>query len=296
MIPRANANPLNVEANLSISTSAAYSRIVEDTPSLSDRELMSVQELKPSSTTMLSQCPIEEDIPDPSASISSPTTGISLLTNSHAESSTRATALPGPSVKAMQDLEALNRAIESALATKPSFSDSIKPDVIVSTTTTVTAVTTASTCNSVMTSIDSSRHALKFKIKGPFLDANYSGYSAGNASNLPLSLNANSVTSTPAAESSNLRRMRKKELIRQYVSQDVTTPTQPSHLNAFLHFPYSSALAYANEEYLLAGSNDLSEVIGSTNIGTLPSSSNLGQQATGFNGGKNHISIPKAVA
>ena len=46
--------------------------------------------------------------------------------------------------------------------------------------------------------------------------------------------------------------MRKKELIRQYVSQDVTTPAQPSHLNAFLHFPYSSALVYANEEYLLA--------------------------------------------
>ena len=100
--------------------------------------------------------------------------------------------------------------------------------------------------------------------------------------------------------------MRKKELIRQYVSQDVTTPAQPSHLNAFLHFPYSSALAYANEEYLLAGSNDLSQVIGSTNVGTLPSSSNLGGQFSASSGGfmagggggksHHHISIPKAVA
>ena len=100
--------------------------------------------------------------------------------------------------------------------------------------------------------------------------------------------------------------MRKKELIRQYVSQDVTTPAQPSHLNAFLHFPYSSALAYANEEYLLAGSNDLSQVIGSTNVGTLPSSSNLGGQFSDSSGGfmagggggqsHHHISIPKAVA
>ena len=94
----------------------------------------------------------------------------------------------------------------------------------------------------------------------------------------PPSVTNNAPTTPTAAESSNLRRMRKKELIRQYVSQDGTTPAQSSHLNAFLHFPYSYALVYANEEYLLAGSNDLSQVIGSTNVGTLPSSSNLGGQ------------------
>jgi hypothetical protein len=301
-IPRASSNALNVEANIisTTSTSVSYNRVVEDSPCLPDskREFASVQEMKSSSTSMLSHCPVRDELPVPLASSSSPTTGIASVLNSHADSFPRATPMPGPSVKAMQDLEALNRAIESALATKPCLSDSVKPEAMVSVTAAVTAVTTASAGNSVMTSIDSSRHALKFKIKGPFLDANYSGNSAGNASNLPLSMNANSVTSTPAAESSNLRRMRKKELIRQYVSQDVPTPTQPSHLNAFLHFPYSSALAYANEEYLLAGSNDLSEVIGSTNIGTLPSSSNPGQQVTGggYNGGKSHISIPKAVA
>ena len=74
-----------------------------------------------------------------------------------------------------------------------------------------------------------------------------------NLSN-PPSITSNAPTTQTAAESSNLRRMQKKELIRQYVSQDGTTPAQSSHLNAFLHFPYSSALAYANEEYLLAGS------------------------------------------
>jgi len=223
----------------------------------------------------------------------------------------RFSAIPiaAPSVKAMQDLEALESAIESALAAKSSVNISnhenaeaalpLLPSAI------PTPANTVST-NETKAIVDSSRHALKFKIKGPFLDANYS---SGNNSNMQM--NASNSVSTPSNESSNLRRMRKKELIRQYVSQDVTTPSQPPHLNAFLHFPYSSALAYANEEYLLAGSNDLNEVIGSTNSGTLfPSSSSssslsVNQYGKGmigtmnaFSGGikSNHISIPKAVA
>ena len=171
-----------------------------------------------------------------------------------------------------------------------------------------------------MTSIDPSRHALKFKIKGPFLDANYS--SGGGSTSTPSTAAFNTgsgvshTASTPAsADSSNLRRMRKKELIRQYVSQDVIPPSGTSgsgfsassassqsssnpHLQSFLQFRYSSALAYANEEYLMAGSNDLSEVIGSTNVGTLAYSANASGQLGGSASGgmRSHISIPKAVA
>lgn len=242
----------------------------------------------------------------PPASVSAPIYEQSTLTSSANQVTTtpptldtvaRPVSIAGPSVKAMLDLEALDRVIESALAAKPPVAEATKPTPATPATpvTPITPSIPVSTPNNVMTSIDSSRHALKFKIKGPFLDANYSSGSTST----PTTMNANNTTSTPATDSSNLRRMRKKELIRQYVSQDVTTPAQqPSHLHAFLHFPYSSALAYANEEYLLAGSNDLSEVIGSTNVGTLPASSNLNQQggSSGASGMKSHVSIPKAVA
>ena len=229
--------------------------------------------------------------------VTAPSLGVSCVsTPPPTDSLPRFISMPAPSVKAMQDLEALDRAIESALAAKPQTTelaiesarpDHATPSIPVAEKSFAAAVPT--TNNTTITSIDSSRHALKFKIKGPFLDANYS---SSSASNLPPPFNANNTTSTPSNESSNLRRMRKKELIRQYVSQDITTPTQPAHLSAFLHFPYSSALAYANEEYLLAGSNDLNEVIGSTNAGTFPSM----DSHTDIGGIRNHVSIPKAVA
>lgn len=233
----------------------------------------------------------------------------STVVTEHIQSRFSTIPIAAPSVKAMQDLEALESAIESALAAKSSINISNHENAEASLPLLPSAIPTPAntvSTNETKVMVDSSRHALKFKIKGPFLDANYS---SGNSSNMPMNV-GNSV-STPSNESSNLRRMRKKELIRQYVSQDVTTPSQPAHLNAFLHFPYSSALAYANEEYLLAGSNDLNEVIGSTNSGTLfPSSSSLSSLSVNqygkgmigtmnaFSGGikSNHISIPKAVA
>lgn len=73
-------------------------------------------------------------------------------------------------------------------------------------------------------SLSDSRNQLKVKIKGPFLDANYA------ASNTPLPAPPPAQATTPAATinaavtgTSSLRRMRKKELLRQYCNQDMNT-------------------------------------------------------------------------
>lgn len=73
-------------------------------------------------------------------------------------------------------------------------------------------------------SLSDSRNQLKVKIKGPFLDANYS------ASNAPLPAPPPMQATPPAATinagvtgTSSLRRMRKKELLRQYWNQDMNT-------------------------------------------------------------------------
>jgi hypothetical protein len=82
---------------------------------------------------------------------------------------------------------------------------------------------------SAKSSIDDSRNQLKVKIKGPFLDANYTStvtpqiqpplqsVTTTDGNTGPAS-SANGVTSTGT---SNLRRMRKKELLRQYWTQDM---------------------------------------------------------------------------
>ncbi|XP_038216095.1 PHD finger protein rhinoceros [Zerene cesonia] len=78
-------------------------------------------------------------------------------------------------------------------------------------------------------SLSDSRNQLKVKIKGPFLDANYSASSAPPVVPKPpvpvhdpntslLNVSTSSVASTG---STNLRRMRKKELLRQYWTQDM---------------------------------------------------------------------------
>ncbi|CAH2034986.1 unnamed protein product, partial [Iphiclides podalirius] len=95
-------------------------------------------------------------------------------------------------------------------------------------------------------SLSDSRNQLKVKIKGPFLDANYSASSAPVAPQPPPPVqhdsNANVNTNTTSGSASsmmtgstNLRRMRKKELLRQYWTQDmnmddpanITTPGVP---------------------------------------------------------------------
>lgn len=85
-------------------------------------------------------------------------------------------------------------------------------------------------------SLSDSRNQLKVKIKGPFLDSNYAStvppitpqtnvtLDPIDGSSLTVSTNANSVMSasvTPSSGTSNLRRMRKKELLRQYWTQDM---------------------------------------------------------------------------
>lgn len=83
-------------------------------------------------------------------------------------------------------------------------------------------------------SLSDSRNQLKVKIKGPFLDSNYTSTVQSlppqtnvdpiDGSNLSAATNANSVMSTavtPSSGTSNLRRMRKKELLRQYWTQDM---------------------------------------------------------------------------
>ncbi|CAG4942989.1 unnamed protein product [Colias eurytheme] len=89
-------------------------------------------------------------------------------------------------------------------------------------------------------SVSDSRNQLKVKIKGPFLDANYSASSAPPVVPKPpvpvhdpntslLNVTTSSVASTG---STNLRRMRKKELLRQYWTQDMNMddPTNAANI------------------------------------------------------------------
>ncbi|KAJ0184050.1 hypothetical protein K1T71_000473 [Dendrolimus kikuchii] len=88
-------------------------------------------------------------------------------------------------------------------------------------------------------SLSDSRNQLKVKIKGPFLDANYSTSSVQPAvapPPAPVHENNASIMGTPSASSSsmmtgstNLRRMRKKELLRQYWTQDMNMD-DPNHM------------------------------------------------------------------
>ncbi|XP_047543513.1 PHD finger protein rhinoceros [Vanessa atalanta] len=89
-------------------------------------------------------------------------------------------------------------------------------------------------------SLSDSRNQLKVKIKGPFLDANYSASSVQpvapqppaptHESNTSVLNTSNSSTNTMMSGSTNLRRMRKKELLRQYWTQDMNMddPTNAS--------------------------------------------------------------------
>ncbi|XP_014366474.2 PHD finger protein rhinoceros isoform X1 [Papilio machaon] len=81
-------------------------------------------------------------------------------------------------------------------------------------------------------SLSDSRNQLKVKIKGPFLDANYSTSSTQPTAPQPpapvhdSNINIHSNTTSGSASSmmtgsTNLRRMRKKELLRQYWTQDM---------------------------------------------------------------------------
>ncbi|KAI8431116.1 hypothetical protein MSG28_001171 [Choristoneura fumiferana] len=76
-------------------------------------------------------------------------------------------------------------------------------------------------------SLSDSRNQLKVKIKGPFLDANYSSTVTPVAPQPPppvdvsASLAAAGGPSSMVTGSTNLRRMRKKELLRQYWTQDM---------------------------------------------------------------------------
>lgn len=88
-------------------------------------------------------------------------------------------------------------------------------------------------------SLSDSRNQLKVKIKGPFLDANYASSVQPVAPQPPAPIhesNANSLNTSSSSTSSmmsgtpNLRRMRKKELLRQYWTQDMNMddPTNAS--------------------------------------------------------------------
>ncbi|CAH0401859.1 unnamed protein product [Chilo suppressalis] len=80
-------------------------------------------------------------------------------------------------------------------------------------------------------SLSDSRNQLKVKIKGPFLDANYSASSVQpvvpqppapvHESNTSMFSASGGAASSMMTGSTNLRRMRKKELLRQYWTQDM---------------------------------------------------------------------------
>lgn len=95
-------------------------------------------------------------------------------------------------------------------------------------------------------SLSDSRNQLKVKIKGPFLDANYSASSVQPVAPQPPApvheSNTNMFSASSGAASSmmtgstNLRRMRKKELLRQYWTQDMNMddPANASTMGAAL--------------------------------------------------------------
>lgn len=70
-----------------------------------------------------------------------------------------------------------------------------------------------------------SRNQLKVKIKGPFLDANYAASSAPLPAPQPTQATqpAAAISTGVTGGTSSLRRMRKKELLRQYWNQDMNT-------------------------------------------------------------------------
>ncbi|XP_028166716.1 PHD finger protein rhinoceros [Ostrinia furnacalis] len=82
-------------------------------------------------------------------------------------------------------------------------------------------------------SLSDSRNQLKVKIKGPFLDANYSASSVQPVVPQPPAPVHETTTTmfnaaTASSGSGNLRRMRKKELLRQYWTQDMNMD-DPAH-------------------------------------------------------------------
>ncbi|CAH2217458.1 jg6489 [Pararge aegeria aegeria] len=90
-------------------------------------------------------------------------------------------------------------------------------------------------------SLSDSRNQLKVKIKGPFLDANYSTSSVQRVAPQPpppahdsntTVFNISNSTTSFMTGSTNLRRMRKKELLRQYWTQDMNMddPTNISNV------------------------------------------------------------------
>ncbi|XP_043492959.1 PHD finger protein rhinoceros [Polistes fuscatus] len=83
-------------------------------------------------------------------------------------------------------------------------------------------------------SLSESRNQLKVKIKGPFLDANYVPASSVPplAQQAPVIITPAATSASVASGTSNLRRMRKKELLRQYCSQDMNMDGDPACGNA----------------------------------------------------------------
>ncbi|CAG9789014.1 unnamed protein product [Diatraea saccharalis] len=93
-------------------------------------------------------------------------------------------------------------------------------------------------------SLSDSRNQLKVKIKGPFLDANYSASSVQpvappqpapvHESNTSMFSSSGGAASSMMTGSTNLRRMRKKELLRQYWTQDMNMddPANASNIGA----------------------------------------------------------------
>lgn len=95
-------------------------------------------------------------------------------------------------------------------------------------------------------SLSDSRNQLKVKIKGPFLDANYSSsiQPAAPQPPIPSMEPTTNIMGTPSAAgtsgmmsgTTNLRRMRKKELLRQYWTQDMNMD-DPSNASAYGSVP-----------------------------------------------------------
>lgn len=115
--------------------------------------------------------------------------------------------------------EEVEKQLHSALMNTPKASESAEPEAVPPVVAPMPKV-----------SLSDSRNQLKVKIKGPFLDANYSNSSTQPTVSRPVApvescintnIVANTVNTSAVTGTTNLRRMRKKELLRQYWTQDM---------------------------------------------------------------------------
>ncbi|XP_034952499.1 PHD finger protein rhinoceros [Chelonus insularis] len=145
--------------------------------------------------------------------------------------------LTGDSTVSTRDIEDALADFQSGLTAKPDILNAKASDPNDSS----IEISGANVSDMTKMSLSDSRNQLKVKIKGPFLDANYVAASSVPplAQQAPSIIPPSATSAAVASGTSNLRRMRKKELLRQYCSQDMNMadPTMGNIPSAPINIP-----------------------------------------------------------